>query len=64
MIVLGMNLGPHADFIIAAYLVAAAVVVALIAWVAIDHIVQKRRLARLEAQGVARRSERTAESPA
>jgi heme exporter protein D len=59
-----VNLGPHADFIVAAYVVAALIVAALIAWVALDHRAQKRRLALLEARGVARRSERTVESPA
>jgi heme exporter protein D len=58
------SLGPHADFIVAAYVVAALVVAALIAWVMLDHRAQKRRLARLEARGVARRSERAVESPA
>ena len=54
-----MNLGPHADFIVAAYAMAVLVVAALIAWVALDHRAQKRKLARLEARGVARRSEQT-----
>jgi heme exporter protein D len=53
--ILGMNLGPHADFIVAAYAVAVAVVVLLIGWVAVDHVAQKRRLAKLEARGGARR---------
>jgi heme exporter protein D len=59
-----MNLGPHADFIVAAYAVAVLVIVLLIGWVAIDHCVQKRRLAELEARGVTRRSERVIERPA
>ena len=59
-----MNLGQHADFIVAAYAIAAVVVAALIAWVVLDHRAQKRSLARLEAHGVTRRSERTMESPA
>jgi heme exporter protein D len=53
-----MNLGTHAGFIVAAYVVTLAVVAALIAWVALDHRVQKRNLARMEARGVTRRSER------
>jgi heme exporter protein D len=60
----GLNLGPHADFIIAAYAVAVLVVALLIGWVAIDHQVQKRRLANLEARGIARRSDRTIERTA
>ena len=52
-----MNLGPHADFIIVAYAVAALVVVALVAWVVADHRAQKLVLADLEARGVTRRDE-------
>jgi len=51
-----MDLGPHADFIIIAYAVAAAIVAALVAWVLIDFRAQKRVLADLEAQGTGRRS--------
>ena len=43
-------------FIAAAYLTTAVVLVALIAWVAIDRRVVTRRLVLLEAQGVRRRS--------
>jgi heme exporter protein D len=53
-----MNLGPHADFIVAAYAVAILVVAALIVWVALDHRAQKRQLANLEARGVSRRTDR------
>jgi heme exporter protein D len=60
----GLNLGPHADFIIAAYAIAVLVVALLIGWVAIDHQVQKRRLASLEARGIARRSDRAIERTA
>ena len=59
-----MNLGPHADFIIAAYGVAATVVIALIGWVMLDHRAQRRRLEKLEAHGVTRRSDRTIERTA
>ena len=45
-----MNLGPHADFIIAAYAIAALVVVGLIVWVVLDHRAQRRQLGELEAQ--------------
>jgi heme exporter protein D len=51
-----MDLGPHAGFIIAAYIIATAVVAALIAWVTADHTAQKRALAELERRGITRRS--------
>ena len=51
-----IDLGPHAAFIIAAYLMAAIVVLGLIAWVITDHDAQRRLLADLEARGVTRRS--------
>ena len=57
----GLNLGPYADFIVAAYAVAALVLVLMIGWVALDHRAQKRQLAKLEMQGATRRSERTVE---
>jgi heme exporter protein D len=53
-----MNLGPHADFIIASYAVTAFVVAAMIAWVVLDHSGLKRMLGDLEDQGVTRRSRR------
>ena len=56
-----MNLGPHTDFIVAAYAVGALVLIAMIGWVVLDHRAQKRQLAKLETQGVTRRSERTVE---
>jgi len=56
-----MNLGPHADFIVASYAVAALVVALLIGWVVLDHRAQQRRLMQLEASGVTRRSDRTVE---
>lgn len=46
----------HAGFVIASYGVTAIVVLALIAWVVIDHRIQKARLADLEARGIRRRS--------
>jgi heme exporter protein D len=55
-----MTLGPHADFIIAAYAVAAVVIAGLIAWVLLDYQVQRRVLGELERRGVRRRSRRTA----
>jgi heme exporter protein D len=51
-----MNLGPHADFIIAAYAVTLFVVAALIAWVLLDYSAQLRILGDLEERGVTRRS--------
>ena len=53
-----MNLGPHADFIVAAYAVTIFVVAALIAWVILDYSVQRRILGDLEERGVTRRSQR------
>ena len=59
-----MNLGPHAVFIMAAYLAALIVIGALTVWVVIDHRTQKRRLDELEARGVTRRSGRSVETTA
>ena len=53
-----MNLGPYADFIVAAYAMAVLVVVGLIAWVVLDYRAQRRNLDGLEARGVTRRSDR------
>jgi len=53
-----MNLGPHADFIVAAYAVTLFVVAALITWVLLDYSVQRRILGDLEEHGVTRRSQR------
>jgi heme exporter protein D len=53
-----MNLGPHADFIIAAYAVTIFVIAALIAWVVLDYSVQRRILGSLEERGITRRSQR------
>jgi heme exporter protein D len=55
-----MNLGPHADFIIAAYAITAFVVTALIAWVVLDYSAQRRILGDLEDRGVTRRAGRKA----
>jgi heme exporter protein D len=51
-----MNLGPHADFIIAAYAAALCVVGGLIAWVALDYQAQRRALGGLEQHGLKRRA--------
>ena len=55
-----MSLGPYATFIVTSYLLVAAVVALLIAWIAIDYRRQQRRLHELEAGGVLRRSGRSA----
>ena len=57
-----MDLGPHAGFIVGAYIVTAAVVAALIIWVIVDHAAQKRALAELERRGITRRSAETRSS--
>ena len=51
-----MDLGPHAGFIIGAYIVVTVVVAGLVIWVAADHVTQKRALADLERRGIVRRS--------
>jgi heme exporter protein D len=53
-----MNLGPHADFIVAAYAMTIFVVAAMVAWVALDYSAQRRILGGLEERGVTRRSQR------
>jgi heme exporter protein D len=53
-----MNLGPHADFIVAAYAATAFIVAALIAWIVLDYSAQRRMLGDLEERGVTRRSHR------
>jgi heme exporter protein D len=53
-----MNLGPHADFIVAAYAMTVFVVAALVAWVVLDYSAQRRILGDLEERGVMRRSQR------
>jgi heme exporter protein D len=53
-------LGPYANFIVTSYAVAAAVVLILVLWIAIDYRRQKARLRELEASGVVRRSGRSA----
>jgi heme exporter protein D len=55
-----MSLGPYASFIMTSYLMAAAVVLALIAWIVIDYRNQTRRLREMERSGVVRRSGRSA----
>ena len=52
-----MNLGPHADFIVASYAVSVFVIALLIAWVVLDYSAQRRILGDLEERGVRRRSQ-------
>ena len=56
-----MDLGSNAAFIVGAYSVALLIVAALIAWVIVDYRRQRQILSDLEARGIMRRSERTAE---
>ena len=53
-----MDLGPHAAFIVIAYLAVCAIVVLLVTWTINDYRRQLRTLQRLEAEGVTRRSAR------
>lgn len=55
---LGIDLGPHAGFIEAAYAVTALIIAALVLWVVLDRRRQQRLIADLEAQGIVRRSDR------
>ena len=48
--------GAHTGFILAAYLLAAAVLIGVVVWTVVDGRAQRRRIADLEAQGVRRRS--------
>ncbi|KWT71089.1 hypothetical protein APY04_0751 [Hyphomicrobium sulfonivorans] len=59
-LLLGIDLGPHASFIWAAYGAVVAVIGGLIAWLYIDGRVQQRKLAVLAERGVRRRSARRA----
>ncbi|WP_210162802.1 heme exporter protein CcmD [Kaistia adipata] len=53
-------LGPHAGFILAAYGVTIAIVLALVAWILLDGRTLRRQLADLETRGIRRRSARKA----
>jgi heme exporter protein D len=48
--------GAHTGFILAAYLLAAAVLIGVVVWTVVDGRAQRRRIADLEARGVRRRS--------
>jgi heme exporter protein D len=51
-----MGATAHIDFIAAAYVAAVIIIGALIAWVTLDFRAQQKTLAKLEMQGVTRRS--------
>ena len=51
-----MQLGAHAGFIVAAYVITAAVIIGLIVWILADYRSQLRLLADLERRGIGRRS--------
>ncbi|WP_421725950.1 heme exporter protein CcmD [Bauldia sp.] len=48
--------GTQTGFIVAAYLLAALVMIGLVLWIVLDGRAQRRRLADLEARGIRRRS--------
>jgi len=54
-----IDLGPHASFIISAYIGVALVTLGLIIMTLMDSARQKRRIAELDAMGVHRRSDST-----
>ena len=53
-----MSLGPHASFIVVAYIATAPVVAGLLIWIVRDYAVQRRILSDLESRGIKRRSQR------
>ena len=53
--------GPYAGYIIPSYLVTAATFAGVVVWSLLDYRARKRELARLEEQGVRRRSQAGAE---
>ena len=53
---MSIELGPHANFILAAYGITLLVLLVLIAWIVLDYRLQRRRVAELESQGITRRS--------
>ncbi len=55
-----IDLGPHTNFILAAYAAVAIVVAGLIVWTAWRSRAVKAKLAALEAQGIRRRSDSAA----
>jgi heme exporter protein D len=57
--IFGMNLGPHALFIEASYVVTVVIVATLILWIVLDYAAQRRILGDLDARGVRRRSQKS-----
>jgi heme exporter protein D len=53
-----MSLGPYASFIVTSYVLVTVVVIALIAWIALDYRRQQDMLRDLEARGVKRRAKK------
>jgi heme exporter protein D len=53
-----MNLGPHAAFIVTAYVAAIAIVAGLIGWIVLDRRQLSRILDDFDTQGISRRSTR------
>ena len=51
-------LGPHASFIVVAYIATVIVILALTIWIARDYAVQRHTLSDLESRGIKRRSQR------
>jgi len=56
-----MDLGPHAGFIVGAYVAAIAIVAGLIIWVMLDRRQLARAVDELEGKGIMRRSQRVRE---
>jgi heme exporter protein D len=56
-----VGLGPYAAFIVSAYAAAIVIVAGLIAWIMLDRRHLIRVIGEIEAQGIARRSERSSE---
>ena len=59
-----MDLGPNAVFVWAAYGAVAVVLAILLLWLIADGVRQQRKLDRLDAEGVRRRSARPPTAPA
>ncbi len=57
-----MDLGPHADFILAAYAAATLILGALTAWIMLDYRALRTTLADFEDDGVTRRSDKAAKA--
>ena len=59
-----MDLGPYVAFIVWAYAAAGLIIAAVLSWLVIDGIRQRRHLAELEERGVSRRSAKPASGSA